>query len=188
MLRGISTCIAVLVLALGSWVSVAHASNDSFINFIAEDAKFEIKGVSADAKYKGWTNTEYISFAVENVVTLNSTGGAGSGKATFKELSLVLAPSEVTQKLFQACAQGAKYKTVQIHIRKPGGAGPYFTMDLSTVYISAVDYMDTDAPKITLVFGAVKITYTPQDAVTGALDTAKAVTSTWSQITNSTNP
>jgi type VI secretion system secreted protein Hcp len=113
----------------------------------------------------------------------SATGGAGAGKATFNDFSFTAPTSKVTPLLFQACAQGTRYNTAVVSVRKTGTGAPvdYLQITMGTVFVSqlstgaaageatstgpAVPVLPHD--EVHLSYGSIKFSYTPHNASGG---------------------
>jgi type VI protein secretion system component Hcp len=131
------------------------------------------------------------NLGVENPTTMgSSTSGAGVGKVKFGAAQVVKNVDGLSPSLFTASAMGAHFPTVQIFVRKASGgstpAKPYLAYELSTVYISRVDWSGgggDEAPveQVEFVYGALVVAYYPQQPDGSA---GKLTALGWSQITN----
>ena len=91
--------------------------------------------------------------------------------------------------MFQACAEGSHYPTVQVDLRKAGGSKPvvYLSYVFTECMIESIQWSgssggdDTPSESVSMAYGELTINYTPQkaDGTQGTLVTAK-----WNQVTN----
>lgn len=148
-------------------------------------------GESQDPTHKGAIVLQAFAFGIQTPITIGSTsGGAGAGKATFVEFDITKNVDTASPALFEAAAQGVHFPQVLLKIRRSSGTtaqADYLIYDFRMVYVSKIEWTGgsgTDAPEetVTLVYGALGITYAPQTA-SGGLGTPS--TATWSEITNS---
>ena len=126
------------------------------------------------------------SFGVENPTTIGSaTGGAGAGKAKFNEFTIKKTVDSASPAFFKNCVTGAHYKTVTLTMRKAGGdsesSGQVFLKySFSTVFTTKIDWSgpgdEGPEEQITFVYGALGITYTPQNTDGSA---GTPVSATW---------
>lgn len=71
-----------------------------------------IEGESADHKHKGEIEVLSFSWGINNATTIGSaTGGAGAGKATVHDFSIVKVIDASSPMLFEKCCQGAMIST-----------------------------------------------------------------------------
>jgi type VI secretion system secreted protein Hcp len=131
------------------------------------------------------------SLSAENPTTVgSSTSGAGAGKVKFNNLQVEKNVDRLSASLFVASAMNAHFPTVQIFVRKAGGAStsgkPYLAYELSTVFISRIDWSGgggDEAPveQLEFAYGGLVVGYYPQqpDGSTG-----KLLGLGWSVITN----
>src|SRR5262245_18678056 len=66
----------------------------------------DIKGESLDDKHKDEIEVLSFSWGVTNTSPAQSGGGAGAGKATFQDLSIVHRIDKASPRLMEACATG----------------------------------------------------------------------------------
>jgi len=114
------------------------------------------------------------SWGVTNPATVSSGSGAGAGKATFQDLSIVHNIDKASPMLMKACATGTHIKDATITHRKAGkGQQEYLVVKLNDVVITGVTHGGaTGQPlseSVTLAFARVDIEYKPQKA-DGSLD------------------
>lgn len=198
MSKFVQVCVLVMVGMLVCAGSRAHAAFDMFIQFSNEGTSAQ--KIEGDSKAEGlpsgtWSEIKNISFGIENIVNIGSkSGGAGAGKATFKEIALELNPGQMTNALFLTCALGGHYEKVTIGFRKSGAAtgkaGGFFMMiELSMVAVKTVDFSgsqgdDNPSAKVAFECGAIKMTVYKQSK-DGSLDTKSPNIVSWDKTTNS---
>ena len=136
----------------------AHAADDVFLR---------IDGVQGDAAVQnmpGYINVGSFSWGAENKLTLGSAaGGAGTGKAAFEQLTIEKVVDATSPALFQRMATAAPIKSMELVIRKSGGASgaaPYLRYHFQTAFVTATNVAGAsgdDASKETVkfAFGAV---------------------------------
>src|SRR3954469_3270111 len=91
---------------------------DSFLKITSPD----VAGESQDAKHKGEIELFSFSLGAHNPTTIGSaTGGAGAGKVSFSNFSIMKKTDKTSPILFQACAGGTHYGKAVITLRKAGG-------------------------------------------------------------------
>src|ERR1700704_1510183 len=66
----------------------------------------DIKGESLDAKHKDEIEVLSFSWGLTNGVSIGAGGGAGAGKATFQDLTIVHNIDKASPLLMKACATG----------------------------------------------------------------------------------
>ena len=146
-------------------------------------------GESQDPTHKGAIEVQAFAFGIENPTTIGSTsGGAGAGKAKFDELAITKSVDTASPILFEAAAQGVHFPQMLLKIRKAGSTSQpdYLIYDFRMVFVTKIEWTGGgggDAPEemVTLVYGAMEISYAPQSA-TGAF--GNPIIKDWSQITN----
>jgi type VI secretion system secreted protein Hcp len=134
----------------------------------------DIKGESLDAKHKDEIEVLSFSWGVTNAGAITSGGGAGTGKATFQDLSIVHHIDKASPRLMQACATGTHLKEATITHRKSGKSQQEFLIvKMNDIIITGVTHGGTsDQPSsetVTLAFAKVDFEYRPQKA-DGSLD------------------
>jgi len=134
----------------------------------------DIKGESTDSKHKDEIEVLSFSWGISNPASHGASGGAGAGKATFQDLSIVHRIDKATPSLFAACATGEHLKDATITHRKAGkGQQEFLIVKLNDVLVTSVAHGgDTSGPAsetVTLAFAKVDLEYRPQKA-DGSLD------------------
>lgn len=129
----------------------------------------DIKGESTDAKHKDEIEVLSYSWGLSQTGSTAPGAGGGSGKPIFQDLAIVHRIDKASPRLMQACATGARLRDATITHRKAGkGQQEYFIVKMSDVLITAVSHAgDTSEPgseSVTMAFGKVHVTYTPQKA------------------------
>ncbi len=153
-----------------------------------------IEGETRDkdmSKEKAFEIDEF-DFGCENTLNIGSkSGGAGSGKVTFKEFTVGKQTDNGSANLFLACCNGGHYGDVELILRKAGGDAsasgiPYLKFSFKLVAVKDITWSGSDgdeACKETVIFeyGAIKVEYFPQkpDGSVGAPKTQM-----WSRILN----
>jgi len=135
----------------------------------------DIKGESADAKHKDEIEVLSFSWGLTNTPSPAVGGGAGAGKATFHDLSIVHRIDKASPLLLKACATGAHLKDATITHRKAGkGQQEYLIVKLNDVIITGVTHggtsdQPTTSETVTFNFAKIDFEYKPQKA-DGSLD------------------
>jgi len=152
----------------------------------------QIKGETQDTTYAAKNAFEIFSFSLgaSNPVTIGSaTGGMGAGKVSLSSFNFMKKTDSSSPTMFQACAQGVHYPTVQVDLRKAGGSKPvvYLSYEFKECMIESIQWSgssggdDTPSESVSMAYGELTINYTPQkaDGTQGTLVTAK-----WDQVKN----
>jgi type VI secretion system secreted protein Hcp len=191
--RRAATTIALFLLTLAI-PGTALAAADAFLQFGPnKNPEFNVMGESLDSTFKGAVELQSFAFNVENATTIGSvSGGAGAGKAKLNNLVIKKRVDRTSPKLFQAMATGSHYPDVTLSLRQAAGAAgkgstPYLifrfkmvvVVKIETTFSSGDDVMEA----VTLAYGALEESYTPQTA-DGSLQPTQTVKGTWNQITN----
>jgi type VI secretion system secreted protein Hcp len=136
----------------------------------------DIKGESLDAKHKDEIEVLSFSWGVTNAASIASGGGAGVGKATFQDLSIVHNIDKATPLLMQACATGEHLKEATITHRKAGKSQQEFLIiKMNDIIITSVTNGSASgqpgSESVSLAFAKVDLEYRAQKP-DGSLDTA----------------
>ena len=139
-----------------------------------------IPGESTDEIHKNEIDIESFSWGV--MQTGSATGGAGSGKVSFHDLSFVHKVDKASPKLFLATATGNHIPKAELTVRKAGNNPlEYIKITMSDVLISSVSPGSSGniipTEEVTMNFGAIKIEYIPQNPSTG--ETEPPVRAEW---------
>ena len=133
----------------------------------------DIKGESADAKHKDEIEVLSFSWGVTNGATIGPGGGAGAGRATFQDLSIIHNIDKASPLLLKACATGEHLKEATVTHRKAGkGQQEYLIVKMKDVVITGVvrgGSGDGASETVSLVFAKVDFEYRPQK-IDGTLD------------------
>ena len=134
----------------------------------------DIKGESTDDKHKDEVEVLSYSWGVTNPVHIGSGGGAGTGKATFQDLSIVHRIDKASPKLLEACATGVHLKEATITFRKAGkGQQDFLIIKMNDVIVTGVVQSalssDAGSETVSLEFGKVDWELKPQNP-SGTLD------------------
>jgi type VI secretion system secreted protein Hcp len=174
---------------------------DAFVKFTpAAGASEAITGESSDSSFlgkDGWFEIKEFSFGIENTLNITSaSGGAGAGKAEFKEFSIKKQTDKASPLLASTCGRGGHYDMVELCLRKSGvsstaSGGVYLCYLFKTVAVKSVEWSGSsgdDVPEESVVFeyGALKIIYAPQKP-DGTLDTAAKIERAWNKMSNDQN-
>lgn len=169
---------------------------DAFVIFGGVgDGAVAIEGETLDetmSKHKAF-EIDSFGFGVENTINIGSkSGGAGAGKASFKEFTIEKATDSGSAGLFTTCCCGGHYTDVKLILRRSGGDAhksgtPFLEYRFKLVAVKSIDWSGStgdDVPKETVVFeyGAIEIEYTPQTASGGK--GSKQFVKHWSRVKN----
>lgn len=130
----------------------------------------DIKGESADSKYKEWIPIESWSWGEAQTGSAGRGAGSGTGKVDMGDFQFSKFMDKSTPKLVLACANGQHIPTVEFVARKAGGdQNEYLKMKLSDVLIS--NYQTSGAgggslpsEAISLNFSKIEFEYLQQDS------------------------
>ncbi len=134
----------------------------------------DIKGESHDSKHPDEIEVLSFSWGVTNPANIKGSGGSGTGKATFTDLSFLHNIDKASPNLLTACATGAHLKEATITHRKAGkGQQEYLIIKMNDVVVTGVALTDSSdaagAETVSMAFAKVQLEYKPQK-LDGSLD------------------
>ena len=179
--------VAIAAAAFAVVAPAAHAADDYFLKVEG------LAGEEAPAQgMTGFIRINEFNWGAENQRTLGSTsGGAGTGKAAFKELEIKKFVDANSPALLERLGLGTPLKTVDLIVRKAGvagtqGNGVYVRYTFQMAFITDIEHSgggdDGITETIRFVYGAAGTTFNKQDA---AGKPAGTVFSGWNITTNS---
>lgn len=125
-----------------------------------------IKGESQDDKHKDEIDVLSWNWGMAQVVkTQASSGAAGAGKISFKDLTIIKRTDRSTPGLMLACSKGSHIKEAMLTVRKAGERPIEFVrMKLNDILVSSLDVCTCgDEPvlteQLTLNFSKVQFEY-----------------------------
>ncbi len=145
----------------------ADAAVDMFIKI------GDIKGESQDDKHKGEIDVLSWSWGMSNSGTVVGSGGAGAGKANFQDLSVTKYLDKSSPLLMLHAANGAHIEDADLFVRKAGfdksSSYDFLVFHMEDVLVTSLSTggsggEDRLTENITLNFGKIKVSYTPQKA------------------------
>lgn len=150
---------------------------------MAYDAFLKLEGVEGESTrsgFEGQIEIESVDFGAENPTSAGAGAGRGAGKVSVRPISITKLADSASTNLFQACCTGKHFPKGKITFHRAGGdeAVDYLVWDLEKVYISqyqingSAGMDERPREQITLDFGKIEITYTPQTE-TGAKGSPK---------------
>lgn len=137
-----------------------------------------IPGETQDKHYNAVKAFEIISFEIgaENTINIGSTtGGGGAGKAVFKEFTITKKTDSASPGLFTCLVTGAHFDDLVVELRRSGGgtvsddSQVFLRFDFALVMVQDISWSGSDGDDVCeetviLQYGAMKISYWPQDA------------------------
>jgi type VI secretion system secreted protein Hcp len=129
-----------------------------------------IDGESSDAHHRGEIELTSWAFGVANSGTTHmGGGGAGTGRASVTDLSVRKRVDIATPALLQAATTGKRLSAATVTVRRAGAAPfDYLRVALTDVMVTGCSLAgegdEPSAEEVTLSFGKVQVTYTPQAA------------------------
>jgi type VI secretion system secreted protein Hcp len=127
----------------------------------------DIKGESKDAKHKDEIEVLSFSWGMTNTVSTAPGGGAGAGKPTVQDLSIVHHIDKASPLLLKACAAGTHLKEATITHRKAGQTPhEYLIVKMSDIIVTGVTHGGAGGQPaseiVSLAFAKVSLEYRPQ--------------------------
>ncbi|MGE3507568.1 MAG: type VI secretion system tube protein Hcp [Vicinamibacterales bacterium] len=145
-------------------------------------------GASGDVVFKDYARLTEFSFGIENQTTIGSaTGGAGAGRAQFREFTIRRTTDPSSNAIYRNCAAGAHYGLVTIVVRQVGSPGgkPHIVYNFGMVFTVRIEYAGPgdEGPEevVTFAYGALSIA-TAKQLPDGRLEPLK--NTDWNQVTN----
>lgn len=157
---------------------------------MAFDAFLKIEGVEGESTRDGFEDQiEVLSFSwgASNPTSIGAGGGGGAGKASLSSFNVMKISDKASPGLFQACCSGKHFPKATVTLHKAGGdeAVDYLTYEFEKVFVESIQWSgssggdDRPTESLSLAFGKVEITYTPQTE-TGAK--GSPVVASWDQL------
>lgn len=139
-----------------------------------------ISGESADDKHKGEIDIQSFSFGVSQAGTAGRGGGAGAGKASFTDISIVKSADKASPNLMAKCATGEHIASALLTVRKAGGTQQeYYKIKLTDLLVS--NFQNTGSGEdsipmetLSLNFSKIEFEYNEQDNKGGLKGVVKA--------------
>ncbi len=169
---------------------------DAFFYFTDPQDNSKVPGETQDNEFSKKKAFELLSFSIgaENNINIGSMStGGGAGKATFKEFSITKKTDIGSPGLFQQLVVGKHFKEAVVELRRSGGSttasgATFMKFMFLHVMVQDMEWTGADGDdvceeSITLVYGAMRVEYIPQD-VDGTMLTKNAKKAEWSRIKN----
>jgi len=117
---------------------------DAFLLFKKGTNALDVVGETLDKIYAKSVEISEFNFGVENTLSIGSAaGGAGAGKATFKEFTVKKVVDTASPALFKTSVVGGHYDEVKLYIRKAGGKSTgqaYLIFTFGTVAVKTLTW------------------------------------------------
>lgn len=156
---------------------------------MAMDAFLELDGVEGESTRKGFEGKIALinfSMGAHNPSSIGDGGGGGKNKVTLSPFNIMKQTDKASAALFQACCKGSHFPKAKVTLHKAGGeeALDFLVYEFEKVYIEDIQWSgssggDDPMENISLAYGKVTITYTPQSE-TGAK--GSPVVASWDQM------
>jgi type VI secretion system secreted protein Hcp len=145
---------------------------------MAFDTFLKIDGVTGESTrsgFEGQIEVYSFSFGGSNPSTVGSAaGGGGAGKATINSFSIMKKTESSSVPLFQQMCVGKHFATGTVTLNKASGDKttplPFIKYEFTTIFIDSIQWSgstggdDSPTESVSMSFGKVKMTYTPQKA------------------------
>ncbi len=146
---------------------------DAFLKFAKGGPAAPAKGIEGETRddyFKGWIEVKEFTFGIENTLNITSaSGGAGAGKADFKEFTVKKQTDIASPYLAAVCGMGGHFGDVQLWLRKSGASGqsggaPYLKYNFKLVAVKSVEWSGSSGDDVceeTVIFeyGAMQVQY-----------------------------
>ena len=140
---------------------------------MSAEVYLKVDGVDGEATAKGFENQivlDSFSLGANNPTSIGAGTGAGAGKVNLSNFTVTKRTDASSVPLFLACCKGNHFAGAEVTVRKAGGAQTEFIKyKFDTIFVEDISWaggMGDDVPieSLSLAFGAVEMTYTPQKA------------------------
>lgn len=127
-----------------------------------------IPGGSTDAAHKDEIQLDGFSWGATNAARAGAGAGVGAGKVQLNDLSVTMAASSASPKLFVACASGTHLKSATLSARRAGGKQQDFlVLKFTDVVVTSYQAAgsaggDTLVDGATLGYAKVEVEFRPQ--------------------------
>lgn len=132
-----------------------------------------LDGESVRAGFEKWIEIYSFSLGASNPTNIGTGGeGAGAGKVSISSFNLMKKTDSTSPNMFQKCCGGSHYPKGSVWLNKAGGdkSISYLKYEFTEVFVESIQWSgasggdDTPAESVSLAFGSVNVTYTPQKA------------------------
>jgi type VI secretion system secreted protein Hcp len=147
-----------------------------------------VEGIEGEATAKGFAGQiilDSFQLGAHNATNIGAGKGAGAGKVQVSNFTVTKRTDASSVPLFLACCKGTHFANAMVTIRRAGGEQVEFLKyEFDTIFVEDISWSgggmdDNPMESLSLAFGAVQMTYTPQneDGTIGSPIVAK-----WDQI------
>jgi type VI secretion system secreted protein Hcp len=132
-----------------------------------------VEGLEGEATAKGFEGQivlDSFQLGANNPTSIGAGTGAGAGKVNLSNFTVTKRTDASSVPLFLACCKGDHFPNAEVTIRKAGGEQVEFIKyKFDTVFVEDINWSggsgdDVPTEVLSLAFGAVEMTYTPQNA------------------------
>ena len=163
----------------------------AFDTFLSLDG---LPGESTRKGFEGWIEIFSFSWGASNPTTVGThSSGMSAGKVTISSFNVMKKTETSSATLFQKCCTGQHFVKATVACNKASGDKTkpltFLQYDFTEVYVESIQWSgssggdDTPTESVSFAFGAVKVTYTPQQTTGSAAP--KPQVAQWSQTTAS---
>lgn len=129
-----------------------------------------VTGEAGDSEHKGEIEVVSWSWGMQSPTSIHT--GQASGRITYGELQVVKRVDQATPTLMTMMRNNKLLDTGKLTVRKAGKTPlEYFTIELTEVRVTSIKTESENfelVERVSLGFNKVVVSYTPQDASTGA--------------------
>jgi type VI secretion system secreted protein Hcp len=147
-----------------------------------------VDGVEGEAKAEGFEGQivlDSFQLGANNPTSIGAGGGAGAGKVTLSNFTVSKKTDKSSVPLFLACCKGQHFADAEVTIRKAGGEQiEFLKYKFDTLFVEDISWSggtgdDLPTELLSLAYGSVEMTYTPQKK-DGSADSP--IVAKWDQI------
>ena len=144
-----------------------------------------VEGEATAAGFEGQIVLDSFQLGANNPTSIGAGGGAGSGKVTLSNFTVSKRTDASSVPLFLACCSGTHFANAEVTIRRAGGEQiEFLKYTFDTLFVEDISWSGGTGDEgpmetLSLAYGSVEMTYTPQnaDGTAGA-----AIVGGWDQI------
>jgi type VI secretion system secreted protein Hcp len=133
----------------------------------------DLNGESTRKGFEKWIEIYSFSMGASNPTTVGSAaGGMSAGKVSVSSFNIMKKTDASSPTLFSMCCVGDHFDTATVTLNKASGDKTtplaFLKYEFNEVYIESIQWSgssggdDTPSESVSLAFGKIKVTYTPQ--------------------------
>lgn len=148
-----------------------------------------VDGVDGEATatgFEGQIVLDSFQLGANNPTSIGAGGGAGAGKVTLSNFTVSKRTDASSVPLFLACCKGDHFANAEVTIRRAGGEQiEFLKYTFDTLFVEDISWSGGTGDEgpmetLSLAYGSVEMTYTPQNADGTA---GSAIVGGWNQMT-----